>query len=709
MKERSPVLILIVLAFSCALTIWNLVTNIYEWSKEIDKLTEHKTHQVLYNIDLGAVLLERVLPADVDRLLSQAFNAENVDFYWIQEDEKVLFKTKNVDDALVASVTSGEGRYFIKRENGILGTVKIGNLRLTAGIITSHRQILLRALDIYKWELIRNILMTIALVSLIAVYYFRDFSLIVKLIQGKKRNELQGLRTRSREAEVIVSGVQAMDRASSELAEKLDILKEQITPAIRYEIQNRRNPPYDFNCVLVRIDINDFSTIFSSHPREMFMNTVNSYFYSVSALVARYNGYICDYVGDEIIFYFKYDSLPNEAVVNAFCCIRDAFSEATRFNEKTHKEGFSFHVKASFSSGALRFGPQVDRLSLAGSPFIESVRILSQINEKHQNTLLFPSEFDSLVSSFGEIKKEGFFDLKGIREKKELSSCTSFFVNPDAISERLTNQPDDLVYFLNDEMLLLTIHHIKTRLSLDVDPNRSDLDWIWHAIRKLRGVKVYGASSELILRALDLTEHIMTFKDEEIVRLLAGWVGVLDRFLISSKEEEKEVKRLVGQLLNFGNDRVVSNTLELMYRLRISNFDFTKLTRHGDNRRTANIAIATTIVNGLTNDSLKLLRKLISSDDKSKTLSGIYGLRVIVDYLEETDPVIVQTNRQLHRLIRLAFKSTQGDLELTKSVEAIHEKVTKHGSVYKKLRHFPNRLFLRPWLEREETNVRNAS
>src|SRR5690606_6226579 len=142
----------------------------------------------------------------------------------------------------------------------------------------------------------------------------------------------------------------------------------------------------------------------------------------VTHIVSRYRGYVYEFIGDEVIYYFKDDEHDNSSVI-AISAMRDINELAERMSDKTEAEyGYQFRIKSSIAYGVVRFGPLVNGFSLAGNPLIESVRVLSHVHEKSENTVLFDEVVNSRISAFCMTKELRVVMLKGLANARRLYS-----------------------------------------------------------------------------------------------------------------------------------------------------------------------------------------------------------------------------------------------------------------------------------------------
>ena len=169
---------------------------------------------------------------------------------------------------------------------------------------------------------------------------------------------------------------------------------------------------------MVRTDINNFSHIFRTYPTEEFLGTIDQFFVDCSHIISRYHGLIHEFVGDEIIFYLK-----DEDHLNSFTAALSCIDEINRAAEAHHASSFRrgaypFRVKSSLAHGKIRFGPLLDGFSLAGSPLIETTRVLCAVQEKNENTVHFDSPILCMFTRGVEWAEAFTVALKGLEGER---------------------------------------------------------------------------------------------------------------------------------------------------------------------------------------------------------------------------------------------------------------------------------------------------
>ena len=153
-------------------------------------------------------------------------------------------------------------------------------------------------------------------------FTLKDITLMVREIRKGKRGKIGSIQARSAESQLFLQGLTGYARAVSDLEAENVRLGRQVLPSLQKEIHSGRKPPYDFNCTMVRTDINHFSTIFNTHNVTEFMATINEFFVGVSHIVSRYKGYVYEFIGDEVIFYFKVGGRQDSSVLSVYVSSR---------------------------------------------------------------------------------------------------------------------------------------------------------------------------------------------------------------------------------------------------------------------------------------------------------------------------------------------------------------------------------------------------
>jgi len=481
-------------------------------------------------------------------------------------------------------------------------------------------------------------------------FFFRDFMKSIGELARRGRRSYKGIGARSREADMLVRGLATYDERASELKKEKELFIWQVLPSLRTELMSGRPPPYDFGCTLVRTDINNFSTIYNTHPVEEFAATINDFFTEVSHVVARYNGLVHEFVGDEVIFYFK-DEDCGSSVLAALSAIRDLNGIASGFHQMTMRDrGYAFTVKSAFAHGRLRFGKFVNGYGIAGPSLIESVRIISQIHEKEENIIVFDSRHRAAVENSVECEFYASTKLKGFPDERHLYS----YLRHQPI-EKLLEAPEfaeSLRYYRSDHDIGAMIEWARASRRRAGDPKR-----IARVIGLMRQVPVTRSQGEPAKRLKSWIEELLAevknvngqAADEQL-RTLASILRLTEN-LVPPAEFTREYEDLLRSALLIEDRRVVANALDalMVFRRDYEPSLLDRLARHLDNRIAANALIHEGI-RDINRFVIKRLVKLMSSKNPANVASALYAFGEIAAYHRIQDPVYFNTQIAFQRL-----------------------------------------------------------
>jgi hypothetical protein len=399
-------------------------------------------------------------------------------------------------------------------------------------------------------------------------------------------------------------------------------LGRQVLPSLKKEIHSVRKPPYDFECTMVRTDINHFSTIFNTHNVTEFMATINEFFDSVSRTVARYGGLVHEFVGDEVIYYFKDDEHENSFAI-ALSAIREINELAERFNASTQQaRGYGFTVKSSLAHGKVRFGPLVGGFTIAGSILIETVRILGFIVEKDENVVYFDGVNSKRLGPVISGEERMQVKMKGYQSEISLHQ----YLNHQSLQKVLDGLSiasiSHLSYYRSDFDLKLIIENLCSQSAA------RPIEVTLKAIRILR--LPYIAQPTLAM-APEIRAWIAELSREFEGDLYPGAGKILSAAvmlylnLVPREHFNQQDRELLTELLSSADRRVVANTVEVLTHFSAS----VSVKRVRALRDDLRIAANTLIHEGneeITASVLKKLKTLLKSKKASEAASGLYAL-----------------------------------------------------------------------------------
>jgi hypothetical protein len=471
--------------------------------------------------------------------------------------------------------------------------------------------------------------------------------MVAKIRRGDTGN-IAEIKTQSAEAELLARGFRGFNEKVDRLEQANDKFSNQVLPSLKSELFSGRTPPYFFECTMVRTDINGFSHIFNTHDTNVFMAHINEFFTEVSHIVSRYGGFIHEFVGDEVIYYFKDEHHANSFAV-ALGALADIQRAAEVLNQKTRTQNsYGFSVKSSLSHGSLRFGPLVNGYTLAGSVLIESVRVLSQVAEKDQNVIYFDQANLMRIAGVGRAEVALKAHLKGFDGERTLYR----FEGHAPLAEVLAAPQVDaakLSFYRSGRDLAQIFDWLR------VYGESVDEATVASVIRTLRGVNVTRASYEfsqaLFLWLETVAADFSRSRDLRHARVLSA-AALLVRNLIPKAEFNDEIDARVEQFLAVDDKRVVANVLEALTEFRIDrdkNF-VVGLLSSNDHRVQANAFIHRGI-REIDRDLTVRLRKAIFGKDFHAAASALYALGEIVAFHYQRDSVYLQAQVDFYQLV----------------------------------------------------------
>jgi class 3 adenylate cyclase len=480
----------------------------------------------------------------------------------------------------------------------------------------------------------------------------------VGILSSRKREKFQAGNSSTKESEILNRSLGGFENQVSELGQSNKKLSAQVLPSLKKEIQSGRPTPYTFGCTLVRVDINNFSSIFASHNVEEFIAYIDDFFSSASHVVARYGGLVHEFVGDEIIFYFKDEDTKNTSAAVAISAVRDILELSDRLNKKTSAiSGYPFHVKASLAHGPIRFGKLVNGFSIAGGVLIETVRILSVISEKNENVVLFDASLVEAVKDLVEVKGYGDFQLKGMPGSRNLTRYVSHKPLGDALRDIGRSSHPTIGFYRSDSDLLTIIRWCQAAVE------QKNYFQAQQAINFLREVQVTTCASEAreflthwlgeICGHLQLT--ITNPKVEEL-RIFASLIKLIEN-LTPEVEFGPDIEAMLNRCLQVKDRRVIANSLDVLTKFKSQGdsestdvvFD------RSDNRVAANALLHSAIVQ-IRPALVRDIKKMLESKDLSQVASAIWAIGEISQFYMKNDQVYLASQLEFSNLQKATAK-----------------------------------------------------
>lgn len=513
-----------------------------------------KEKQLLAYIDLGKSLDESNNINKLPDIFTKAVDNSLIDWYRLSLDgNPIYFYPEGTDKARLF-----EAHDYIYGDNNIsYKTIELSDKSLlTIGINKMPEQYFKSTLRKYWKVFLQDIIVPVIFALAIFFYFFKDILNIIKKVSQREKVGHATQNLKSKEAQEIAQAVSGFEQKVDVLSYQNKVLFHQVLPSLRKEVLSGKKPPYEFNCTLVRTDINNFSNLFIQGDKAKLLDDVEGLFRLLAQIVSRYHGFIHEFIGDEVLFYFKDEDHDNSTAA-ALACLRDFEIEA--------KKDFSLTTKSSLSHGSLYFAKHLDGFNLSGAVFIETVRILSNIKEKADFSIHFSDNILSRMPPWASAESIGEHTLKGYNEKREIYKLSQFekvnnYLNINEFNKNTKNLAAFKSIADQHEILLWIKDHFQ-----DIDKS--------YLLNLLVNQKIFfleGVSSDFINEIVTL---INTCIEENHYRLAAAFIKKL-AFYRYNLTQKKFIINLLGQYIsNSGTTIQYESIKTASYLKRDQGFD----------------------------------------------------------------------------------------------------------------------------------------
>ncbi len=599
----------------------------------------------------GDDLLKEGEVFELDERLAMALSSHQIHFYLIRQDGRDLMYGNEAGPEDRLPLVNQTGTY--SNENYRYVVTSVGSYQLVIGHKTSFKAYLGFFWERLGRDKVIDFFVEIFGFVAILLFSFRDLRQILKRmsVRGAKRGDIA--LAQSSETLTLVRGLSGFESQAKSLQAEKEQYRSQVLPALRRELESGKKPPYEFACTLVRTDVNNFTQVFMSEKRTQFMSSINDFFVGVTHLVSRYNGSVYEFVGDEVLFYFKDDEHESSSST-AIAALRDIHKLAMKISETTEEHGYSFRVKSSVAHGLLRFGPLVDAYALAGPPLIESVRMLSHVHEKSENTVLFNESMSDVVTDLCRSRRQQVVMLKGLTGARALATLEAY----TPLSLHLRQETKNLkfaTYYRDDEDICEILKFVSQSYGRIASAELNVL------VSMFRKYTVAKASPEIRRAYVDCLQTLSHAHDnnEKDVFLYASLVSAANHIL-TENEWPGEVRNAMYGCLSHPNRRVVANALDIFatFEAEAGEKIFADLAKSGDNRIEANSLIKEA-KRDWKKKTAQWLKTMLKAPTPYSKASGLYALGEIAKHFKETDEVAFSADSNLQELLEMIPKLTE--------------------------------------------------
>lgn len=483
----------------------------------------------------------------------------------------------------------------------------------------------------------------IVIVIFVLLYFIRDIIAAIKMLGSRANRDFSKIKTKSKEASILVGGFSAYQKQVSSLSNAADAFATHLLPSIKEEIASGQTPPYSFACTMVRVDINGFSEIFNKFDTETFLDVINRFFTEASYTIAVYRGLVHEYAGDEVIFYFKDQHSRNSSIIaiSAICEIQQI---AERFNNLTMREyGYPFVIKSSLSHGEVMFRPLVDGNTVAGDILIKTKRLLAEVQEKQKNTVLFAEDVAQRISDFCKVQQLYSKTLRGYA-KETMIYCLEHRPSLLSLLENLNEEQIEVLgYFRSSDDICTILDFLRHNKSLSTDLRSR----VIHSLRSLKCVRTDDLVAEKLFTLID---DLASDKSDwrSLASLVMATTNLMNTEQIKGRYQEQLLK-----LLKINDRRVTSNVLEVFTLFGIKSDDpsIEQLISSEDNRVSANAFVYEGATKEISRSALKQLKKNLKSSSETHRASALYALGEIISQLTKHDVVYLKSHPGIQELI----------------------------------------------------------
>lgn len=656
MKNRRPLKLVITIALLVGIAFVNYFLQMKVWDEGFSDFQLKRERLLASYVRLAVGLAKENAIGDMQKVLKDAREARHIDYYILQSSNGPIFwgTADGKPDSLDVQYTVINQPVITKALSLI--TVDLGNENyLTVGIKKDKEAYLD---DLRKSEfssLAEETLIFVIVPLIIFSYYLKDILNLLGLLKEKDHRSFRRVRTRTLEGELLAQGLSGFDRTVDRLNEHNQVLGNQVLSSLKREIMSGRTPPYNFDCTLVRTDINNFSTIFHNNDQTKFMDVINDFFSEVTHVVSRYQGLVHEFVGDEVIFYFKDEDHENSFMI-ALSALKDINELAGKFCQFTlTKYGYPFTVKSSCSHGTIRFGRLVDGFSLAGSVLVETVRVLSHIFEKEGNVVCFEQNYLPFVVGDCEIQEYSRVHLKGFVGNKVLFQ----YLKHSPLNVLLEKQDEEsfakLGFYRSDEDLTVIVTYLARHWS---DLSFELMMVVLGQWSDLKLLRTDGKPAQALMAWLNRLivegqndSSVLPLEASKISKLLASLTVLIGSFVPKDKFDD-EIETCLMKMMNLNDKRVVANAIEVLSQYKVEGHS-SLLHQLSDstNSRIKAAALIREGMSGINQNVLKTLKEMLRSKDVSSVASGLYALGEIAQYHKTKDLVYYSTQLEFMKLI----------------------------------------------------------
>jgi hypothetical protein len=647
MKKKS-ILFLVPVSFVVAISIFIFYSYLNDLKDEyasITKIRSEKLVEVLKALPKNPKSI-RVL----EKTLDEKIQYKVIDYYVIRDASGVLSK-KNVgeitDDQQRALDQINEVLVYDKT---VFASVKRGSNTVTVGFNRNWPAFQQEGMKlVIRYWFQDSVIYALLLIGLL-MYFFKDIFKIIKNFERRDRRPLSDVKATSIEADRLIRAIEGYEERVKNLESSLQIFEKQVFDGVREEMRQGRQPPYRFDCVMVRTDLSDFSSARKRSDPQLFERLIDDFFTSLMVMISRHGGYTAEFLGDELIYYFKLSEHPY-AVAQAVSCQTDLNLLADQYSERSRAEmGFELKLKTALCVGEIEVRAATRQIEFRGEPLIESVRILKEVVEKNRHVILYNRVLRKDLDMAGRSLFYKSTDLKGIGAI-DLFEFQSRF----AVHELLGKLSRDTLHYLS--FLRSTSDLVETFDYLDLCRENIDNGLMLKILARLKqSIAQVTDNREVIQSYKQLIRHLhedyCKQKNPDSLHVLSAAV-TLCPFVMSRFALAPEFQGLLTEIALEGDPRVFANTIDVYIRMEES---LPAVLTKGLSVSKNNRVIANSLIfegqKELSSAVLSKTETMINDDNPYYIASGLYAIGEIAHFYRSKNLVYLKANLTVERILQ---------------------------------------------------------
>lgn len=493
------------------------------------------------------------------------------------------------------------------------------------------------------------IVFDLMIVSLLAGFVIwittKDIRSLSKSLQTGQRKNIFQISNLTEEGTTLLLGTQGFEQKNKQLTQSNFIYQNQTSPAIRYQLGLNNKLPSKVDCTLARVDLNGYTRLFlESDPNDL-VQLLNKYFEISRKCIERYGGQIYQYVGDEILFLILNGSIQDNVDSRqlALASIRDLAESIKEI--KIEDKIYGLKIKSSFVQGQLQFVKLDQGYAFTGMPLIESVRILGQIQDKKDDSLIIYQEdlrsLDTLIDKY-EVQESK--TLKGFSKSSTLVEVRKF-KNWKEVSQH-SDPKKYLTHFRNESALIWNLETILDEL----EDGKFDLPIeLWNHLQSV----AFEARSELIHGLVkDVLDLLWESKSEiKSYRTCARFISLIPRIDINLRANDL-TRQSLERFTNHEDFRIQSNTLQTLASLD-EGYQVSRERYDSLSNRIAADALMIAGRSGVDQEIFKYIDRFLTHHDPLFRASGLFVATHLIEFHFQKDLVYFNANPWLQKLLYL--------------------------------------------------------